>query len=1086
MKKDQQYSLKYFLSDDVPFETRILNFVCLLAAPAVVIVIITNIFIDSPIIAVLAELVMLLTIVVVFILSVRQAIGARILAAALVCGLSVVLWPLIFFFNGGLNSGMAVYFAFAIVLDFLFLKGKMRVVTLLLTVCTTALCYISNFYWGWGMLQMGVMSPTQRFVDIVQAILISGFFTGFVIVFQNRVYLSEKNKAEEVGKEVAHNEDLLTLVNEAAVLLLTAEPESFQDKLAESMEKIASSLNLDGIYICRAAEQDNMPVYIHSYYWFSPTVDKSANFESVSGSKMVPRMTEWEEKLFNKRGYLAEPVESFTGFIYNIMAASGIKAIMAFPVYLHGVYWGYIACENRHDKKLCSEREAVILQSVSLLLANAVERNDSMVLLRERLNQQQLMSSISKSFISKEEMGKLILDTLARMGTFMNVERVLVAVFERNSDISRPAYSWFADQRYKPDPSRKGFSSILKPLFPRYHNDDDENPTIYCDDTMTYKDGRFKLFNEQSGFRSFICAPIYVTGELWGVMSIEKHKHLRRWSESDAQLVSMVSSSISNAVARDIMEKERVAALEQAIQSNRAKSDFLSNMSHEIRTPMNAIIGMTNLGMSAPDMDRTQYCFAKINDASKHLLGVINDILDISKIEANKLELSPISFEFEKMLQNVVNVVNFRIDERRQKLYIHVDKNIPHMLIGDDQRLAQVITNLLSNAVKFTPEEGVIHLHSQLLSEEGGVCCLQISVRDTGIGMTQEQMDRLFIPFEQAESGTMRKFGGTGLGLAISKRIVETMGGKFTVDSELGRGSVFTFTVLLKRDPGEPKCILTADVNWKNIKIFAVDDELEIREFFMRLSENLHIACTVAESGEKAMELLETDDGYNIFFLDWKLPGMNGVELAQRIRARLPRQAIVIIFSSSDWSVIKNDARAAGVNKFLQKPLFQSTIVDIINECIGGNIALAKSEKDNNVGNFAGHTILLAEDVDINREIVMALLEPTKLNIECAEDGAQAVQMFSEAQDKYSMIFMDVQMPKMDGLEATRRIRALNTITAKTIPIVAMTANVFREDIEQCMEAGMSDHIGKPLDFDDVMNILNTHLPTKNTGGAYQ
>jgi signal transduction histidine kinase/CheY-like chemotaxis protein len=411
------------------------------------------------------------------------------------------------------------------------------------------------------------------------------------------------------------------------------------------------------------------------------------------------------------------------------------------------------------------------------------------------------------------------------------------------------------------------------------------------------------------------------------------------------------------------------AAKNKSDTENKHKSAFLANMSHEIRTPMNAIIGMITIGKSASDIGRKDYCFTKIEDAANHLLGIICDILDMSKIEANKFEFSPVEFNLEETLQRAVNVINFRLDEKHQKLSLHIDKSIPRALMGDDHRIAQIITNLLGNAVKFTPENGAISLDARLAGEENQLCTLQISVSDTGIGISAEQQKKLFQSFEQAESSTTRKYGGTGLGLAISKSIVEMMGGTIWVESEPGKGSTFTFTIQAAR----------------------------------------------------GTELINKQQG-------------------------------------------------------------------------------AETEKDQAPeieGIFAGRHMLLAEDVEINREIVQALLEPTQLEIDCAENGVEAVRKFTEAPLKYDMIFMDIQMPEMDGYEATRRIRAVEaglrsagnknlgfpkeiprhlSERSKGVPIVAMTANVFREDIERCLDAGMNSHIGKPVNFDEVIGKLNSYL----------
>ena len=386
-------------------------------------------------------------------------------------------------------------------------------------------------------------------------------------------------------------------------------------------------------------------------------------------------------------------------------------------------------------------------------------------------------------------------------------------------------------------------------------------------------------------------------------------------------------------------------ALDEAKRANRAKSEFLANMSHEIRTPLNAITGMTAIGKSAADMEKMIYCFSRIESASHHLLGVINDILDMSKIEANKLEFSPVEFSFEEMLRQVANVISFRAEEKQQKFSINIDGAIPKTLFGDDQRLAQVITNIAGNAIKFTQQGGLITLNTIFLGEENGDCTIQFEVTDNGIGISEEQQARLFASFQQAESSTTRKYGGSGLGLSISKSIVEMMGGRIWVLSKPGKGSTFAFTVKLKKGAGK--------------------------------------------------------DAYR-----------------QR----------------------KDSA-------------FEEIIPD-----------------------FTGYRILLAEDVEINREIVTALLEPTSIAIDCAVNGAEAVNMFSEAPEKYDIIFMDLQMPEMDGFEATRRVRALDAPRAKEIPIVAMTANVFREDIEHCLKAGMNEHLGKPLDFIEVLATLGKYL----------
>ena len=527
---------------------------------------------------------------------------------------------------------------------------------------------------------------------------------------------------------------------------------------------------------------------------------------------------------------------------------------------------------------------------------------------------------------------------------------------------------------------------------------------------------------------------------------------------------------------------EIVKAKEIAEHASSAKGEFLSRMSHEMRTPMNAIIGMTSIAKGSKDPDKKEYCLDKIESASKHLLGVINDILDMSKIEANKFELSCQAFDFEKMLINVTNVINFRIEEKKQNLIINQDKNIPVSIIGDELRLSQVITNLLTNAVKFTPESGTITLSAKDLSVPAGKPTLQIEVADNGIGISVEQQSRLFTSFEQAEGGTARKYGGTGLGLAISKRIVELMGGRIWIESEFGTGSKFIFTIEYEEDYSKPRTKLI--INKEDMHVLAVDDSPEIREYFTDVMTSLELSYDVAADGYEALNMIinRKDKPYNIFFVDWKMPKMNGIELTRKIKEITMNNAVIIMISAAEWSDIEKDATEAGVDRFISKPLFQTILINSINECVGftdNEITNQQTTATERANNYKNHTILIAEDVDINREIMRGILEETGISIDFAENGLEAILMFKEQPSRYSLILMDIHMPEMDGYEATRKIRALDYESIKAIPIIAMTANVFREDIEKCLSAGMNDHIGKPIDIDDLFKKFELYLPPK-------
>jgi len=594
---------------------------------------------------------------------------------------------------------------------------------------------------------------------------------------------------------------------------------------------------------------------------------------------------------------------------------------------------------------------------------------------------------------------------------------------------------------------------------------------------------------EASTLRSFgvvsaFVSPISVNNLFWGFALLEDRRTERFFDEDCVDLMRSAAFLCANTVMRTEMERKLSnsnallkVALRKATEASKAKGEFLSNMSHEMRTPLNAIIGMTAIGKKATEIDRKDYAFNKIQDASTHLLGVINDVLDMSKIEANMLELSPIEFNFEKMLQKIVAVLNFRIDEKGQKFKVRIDNAIPKTLIADDQRLSQVVTNLLSNAIKFTQENGSITLDARYMGENNGNCIIQISVSDTGIGISAEQQKHLFHSFQQAESSTTRKYGGTGLGLAICKSIVEMMNGKIWIESEIGKGSTFIFTAEAQRGATKDKQgLLSPDVNWSNVRIMAVDDDPDTLAYFRNITDGLGVSCDTALSGEDALRLVDKNGDYHIYFVDWKMPDMDGIQLVRELKERASEPSVVIMNSAADWSAVENVAKSVGVDKFLSKPLFPSTVADIINECIGVVKPQQEEAQDDITGIFAGRRILLVEDVEINREIIIALLEPTQLQIDSAENGAQAVKMFCAAPSKYDLIFMDIQMPEMDGYEATKRIRAYEAPSAKSIPIVAMTANVFKEDIERCVEAGMNSHIGKPVDIAEVLGKLNAYF----------
>ena len=814
--------------------------------------------------------------------------------------------------------------------------------------------------------------------------------------------------------------------------------------------------------------------------------------------------------------------------------------------------------------------------------------------LKKRLEQQELMSAITRGFISEDSISTLVANALCMTGDFMGVSGILLARRNAEQGALELEQAWYAGDYDSPpaftsSPFTEGTFKYDCLIAKRM-------PCIVAND---FADVSNSPMAQDLSLKACIDVPITVSGEFWGILSFMEARAPRAWSESDIQLAQFMGSVISGAltrastekqlslmssivdsspqfiayinartgfeyqnpavesilgysaeelkqggmrlivrqdeirrvfreymprvraegraefevtlvgkdgkehlmalsafttefadmdiggIAKDIteqrrLEKELVSAMRQAEQSSKAKGEFLSRMSHEMRTPLNAVIGMTNIAKSSKDADKKEYCLDKIQDASTHLLGVINDILDMSKIEASKFELSFSEFSFEKMLMRVVNVVNFRIDEKNQNLLVDLAPELQHSVISDEQRLSQVITNLLANAVKFTPEHGSIVIKASKLSEENGECLLRVDISDTGIGMTEEQIGRLFRSFEQADGGISRRFGGTGLGLAISKSIVELMGGEIWAVSENGLGSTFSFTIKAKRGSKVMHKRLSPGISWNTLRVLVVDDAPEVLEYFKNFAQSVGMRCETAAGGEEACRLIEQDGQppFDIIFVDWKMPGMDGIELTKRLRQKHSVEGIVVMMSAGQWEDIEKEAGEAGVDRFIPKPLFRSILVDCINESLGNEYAASESiEGTASAENaFEGKRILLAEDIEINREIVQALLANTGLVIDCAENGAEACDMFQASPDAYDLIFMDIHMPEVDGYEATRRIRSMPLPQAAVIPIIAMTANVFREDVERCLAAGMNGHVGKPVSPEELLAALHKHL----------
>ena len=902
------------------------------------------------------------------------------------------------------------------------------------------------------------------------------------------IYNSEDRSRSTTGGAAAateqhHLEKLIQAVNKAIDTLLGTESDmSFGASFIESMAPISDCLDVDRVQIWRNEKIDGQLCFVLKYEWIS---EAGLKLGSAAGLKFPYKaMPGWEER-FLRGERINGPLAELSKEEQVFLSTHGMKSIVILPLFFREQLWGFFSIDDCRNERTFTEQEMEVLHSAGLIMVytlnriaqdkiiseenqrsrlmldamplcctlfdrelNCIECNDAAVKLfqfndkKEYLDHfyelsplyhvdGQLSVEKAKEIISRVfETGKEDHNWIHRLpdGSLMPVEVTLVrlnygddhviAGFTRDlrehnqmmKDIEQrdalfsavnnattlllqaeidefESALWksmgmmanavdadrvrlwknhveddrlFCTQMYEWSESATPTQGAINTIGASYDDDlpgwEDKLSRGQCINSIVREmSPKEKARLQPQGILSLLIVPVFLRGKFWGFVGFNDCHQERMFTANEESILWSGSLLITNVLLRNEMTLELATALEKAQSANQAKSDFLSNMSHEIRTPINAIVGMTLIGKSASDTEKKDYAFEKIEGASSHLLGVINDILDMSKIESKKFELSYTEFEFAKLLQKVVSIIDFSINAKSQNLVVNLDTSIPKWLIGDDQRLAQVITNLLSNAVKFTPENGTVSIDISMVGEEDGSSIIKTIVTDTGIGISKLQQERLFTSFMQAESSTSRKFGGTGLGLAISKWIVGLMGGEIWVDSELGKGAVFGFTVKLKN----------------------VSDE------FLQLKEN--------EGG--------TDSGFD-----------------------------------------------------------------------------AESSKPQQQESYCGRCILLAEDVEINREIVLSLLEPTQVEIDCAANGSEALSLFSAAPERYDMILMDIQMPEMDGYEATRHIRAMHTSKADEIPIIAMTANVFKEDIDRCIEAGMNAHLGKPIDFGELLRKMKEYM----------
>jgi len=611
--------------------------------------------------------------------------------------------------------------------------------------------------------------------------------------------------------------------------------------------------------------------------------------------------------------------------------------------------------------------------------------------------------------------------------------------------------------------------------FYKSYNQTDPESSKELFDRITSSTGSVSMFNSHGQECILAFTPVSATAG-WSMLGLVPAEDLKV-KTGDRMLFGAVSAGLLVLFLSDMffmlyLNQRLQIAARKAEAANKAKTDFLSTMSHDIRTPMNAIIGLTTLAEKNPgDVESTKERLRKINLASNHLLTLINDILDISKVESGKLKLSPLTFSIVETVENLVNISQPMIKEKNIEFSFHINQMEKEYLYADQLRLNQIYINILSNAVKYTEPGGRVSV--ELREEKSDVPgCIKLTyiVADTGIGMTPEFMENMYKPFSRQVDSRVNSIQGTGLGLAITKQMVELIGGTIECQSEQGKGT--TFTVILDIPIADRQ---REDMQLEPIDVLIVDDDESMLQTAADTLKSLGASVEQAGTGVEALGMIEhrhlSGRDYNVIIVDWKMPEIDGLETISRIRSEIDADVPILLISAYDWSDIEDKAKNAGANGFVTKPLFKSTLYDKINDLIGKESKSVEPEDD--YSDLQGLHILVAEDNDINWEIISAMLSMFGITADHAENGKVCVDMMSTAEEgSYTLIFMDVQMPEMNGLDATRAIRKLENPWAASIPIVAMTADAFSENITACLDAGMNGHIAKPIDVKLVIKEI--------------
>ena len=810
-----------------------------------------------------------------------------------------------------------------------------------------------------------------------------------------------------------------------------------EDNLLEALRNASFEDGYSAEEVARDFAEGNKGVASFTYNGIQETL----SYVPVNG-------TDWLLTYLVRESVISERIGSVTsGIIRRTLIQSVLTALVL------GLMFAFIIAQTRRNAALRLEKET----------ADAENRVKHEEMEQRLLLQEELLAHQAQ----QEEQGKLItaLASDYRSVYYIELDRDRGVCYQARTDL--PGFS-----------VGEGFNYV-------------EAVTAYCNTYILpeYREEFLRFIQPDAireGLRENRVISFRYMISVNGKESYEtvKFAGVRHPEDRDDHIVHSVGACFTDVDAetrKDIGQQQALTeALNAAEQASRAKTAFLSNMSHEIRTPMNAIIGLNNIALNEPGLtDKLEEYLMKIGASAQHLLGIINDILDMSRIESGRMVIKSEEFSFAKNLEQVNTMISGQCAEKGLSYDCRTIGKVDDFYVGDGVKLKQVMLNILGNAVKFTPEGGTV----TFLIEEGrrynGQATLKMTISDTGIGMSEEYLPRLFDAFSQEDASTTNKYGSTGLGMPITKSIVELMNGHIEVESVKGRGTTFTVTVTLGESDRRAGGDFGEELNPGELSVLVIDDDPIAIEHAQIILKQVGIGCETAQSGAEGLEKVRVRHGrredYDLLLIDWKMPDMDGVETTRQIRAVVGNDTPIIILTSYNWDDVADEAREAGVDTFVPKPLFAGSVLDEFREAFKQkNTALVENRAD-----LAGRRILLAEDMQVNAEIMMMVLAMREIDAELAENGRIAVDKFlANPAGYYDAILMDMRMPEMDGLEATRAIRASGREDALSIPIIALTANAFDEDVQRSLQAGLNAHLSKPVEPEALFDTLETLIRT--------